>query len=76
VAADLQPIQRAREMAEFTERLLEPWRRRVEEQAEQVGHLKAELEHARRQIAAFEVERERAAAAAEGSARPWWRFWG
>lgn len=79
-ATDLQPIQRAREMAEYTERLLEPWRRRVEEQAEQVGRLKAELEQARQQIAAFEaaadaLEREQRAAAAAAAHRPWWRFW-
>ena len=78
---DLQPIQRAREMAEYTELLLAPWRRRVEEQAEQVGRLTAELEHARQQIAAFEaatdeLERAQEAATAEAAHRPWWRFWG
>jgi hypothetical protein len=80
VPTDLQPVQRAREMAEYTERLLEPWRRRVEEQAELVGRLKTELEQAREQIAAFEavtveLEREQQAAAAEVMRRPWWRFW-
>jgi hypothetical protein len=48
--------------------------------AEEVGRLKAELEQAQRRVAEFEaltddLERERAAAAAEGAARPWWRFW-
>jgi excisionase family DNA binding protein len=81
VATDLQPIQRAREMAEYTERLLAPWRQRVQEQAEQVGRLTAELEHARQQIAAFEaatddLEKAQEAAAAEALRRPWWRFWG
>jgi excisionase family DNA binding protein len=80
VPTDLQPVQRAREMAEYTERLLEPWRRRVEEQAELVGRLKTELEQAREQIAAFEavtveLEREQQAAAAGAVRRPWWRFW-
>jgi hypothetical protein len=68
-------------MAEYTELLLAPWRRRVEEQAEQVGRLTAELEHARQQIAAFEaatdeLERAQEAATAEAAHRPWWRFWG
>jgi excisionase family DNA binding protein len=81
VATDLQPIQRAREMAEYTERLLAPWRQRVEEQAEQVGRLTVELEHARKQIAAFEaatdeLEKAQEAATAEALRRPWWRFWG
>jgi hypothetical protein len=67
-------------MAEYTERLLAPWRQRVEEQAEHLGRLKAELEQARLQIAAFEavtdeLEQEPAAAAAEAARRPWWRFW-
>lgn len=80
-ATDLQPIQRAREMAEYTERLLAPWRQRAEEQAEQVGRLTAELEQAKRQIAAFEaatdeLEHEREATIVEATHRPWWRFWG
>jgi hypothetical protein len=68
-------------MAEYTERLLEPWRRRVEEQSELVGRLKTELEQARQQIAAFEavtddLEREQQAAATEAARRPWWKLWG
>jgi hypothetical protein len=97
-------VQRAEEMARYTAALLEPWRRRVEEQAEEigalktkldyavseltardttdqeVGRLKAELEQARQRIAEYDavseqLERERAAAAAEAASRPWWRFW-
>jgi hypothetical protein len=49
--------------------------------AEEIGRLKAELEQAQRRVAEFEavtddLERERAAAAAEAARRPWWRFWG
>ena len=48
--------------------------------AEEVGHLKAELEQSRQRVAEFEavaaeLEREQAAAAAEAARRPWWRFW-
>ena len=59
--AELVATARAREMAEYTERLLAPWRQRVEELAAQVGRLEAELEQAR----ARGQERRR-----------WWRWWG
>ena len=50
-------------MAEYTERLLEPWRRRVEEQAEEIGYLKTELRQARVQAEeAIHTAEERAAA--------------
>lgn len=42
----IQSAARAREMAIYTEELLGPWRRRVEDQAEEIGRLKAELRHA------------------------------
>jgi chromosome segregation ATPase len=40
----------------------------VNDGAGELGQLKAELEQARQQIAAFE-------AAADAARRPWWRFW-
>jgi hypothetical protein len=57
-------VSRAREMAEYTERLLLPWRDRVEQLSQRVGHLEAELAAARRE----EAER-------QAVPRPWWRFW-
>jgi transposase-like protein len=53
----LVPIQRAREMAEYTERLLESWRRRVEDLSRENGDLQAQLRQARQQL----VERDGAA---------------
>jgi DNA repair exonuclease SbcCD ATPase subunit len=44
--AAIQAIARAREMAAYTEELLGPWRRRLEEQAEEIGTLRAELRQA------------------------------
>jgi hypothetical protein len=49
--ASLQTLARAHEMAAYTERLLEPWRRRVEELAGENGQLRAELRHAEETIA-------------------------
>jgi hypothetical protein len=37
-------------MAAYTERLLEPWRRRVEELARENGQLRADLRHAEQAI--------------------------
>jgi hypothetical protein len=45
-AAALVATQRAEEMARYTATLLEPWRRRVEEQAEEIGALKTKLDYA------------------------------
>jgi excisionase family DNA binding protein len=42
----IQTAARAREMAAYTEELLGPWRRRLEEQAEEIGTLRAELRQA------------------------------
>jgi excisionase family DNA binding protein len=44
--AAIQTVARAREMAAYTEELLGPWRRRLEEQAEEIGTLRAELRQA------------------------------
>ena len=44
--AAIQTAARAREMAAYTEELLGPWRRRLEEQAEVIGTLRAELRQA------------------------------
>jgi excisionase family DNA binding protein len=44
--AAIQSAARAREMAAYTEELLGPWRRRIEEQAEEIGTLRAELRQA------------------------------
>jgi BMFP domain-containing protein YqiC len=60
-------VSRAREMAEYTERLLLPWRDRVEQLSQRLGHLEAELAAARRE----EAERQARLAVP----RPWWRFW-
>jgi chromosome segregation ATPase len=38
-------------MAAYTERLLEPWRRRVEELAGENGQLRADLRHAKEELA-------------------------
>jgi hypothetical protein len=43
--------QRAEEMARYTAALLEPWRRRVEEQAEEIGCLKTKLDYAAGELA-------------------------
>jgi hypothetical protein len=57
-SVELVASQRAREMAEYTEALLQPWRRRVEEQAEELGRVKNEMEHlqAERDAARAELE--------------------
>jgi hypothetical protein len=49
--------------------------------AEEIGRLKAELEHARRRVAEYEavtdeLERAQQTEAAEAARRPWWRLWG
>jgi hypothetical protein len=49
--ASLQSLARAQEMAAYTERLLEPWRRRVEELAGENGQLRADLRHAEAALA-------------------------
>jgi hypothetical protein len=46
---------RARELAEYTERLLAPWRLRLEEHVEEIGRLKAELRHAQSQTSGQET---------------------
>ena len=51
-AAALSAAQRAEEMARYTATLLEPWRRRVEEQAEEIGALKTKLDYAVDELAA------------------------
>jgi hypothetical protein len=53
---------RAEEMARYTAVLLEPWRRRVEEQAERLGRLEERAEHlqAEREAARAELEQARA----------------
>lgn len=65
----LQSTARAREMAVYTEELLGPWRRRVEEQAEEIGRLKAELHHARTQAQEALRSGEQRAAAEENTAQ-------
>lgn len=82
----LQAAQRAREMAEYSERLLAPWRTRVEELGRECGRLTAEADHLRERLAEERAERERweamlaeaEAATVEVAAprRPWWRLWG
>ena len=73
-------------MASYTRALLEPLHARLEAQAERIGRLEADLEHARTEVARERAERERweavlaaaeAAEAAEPAApgRPWWQFW-
>jgi hypothetical protein len=73
-------------MAEYSERLLAPWRARVEELGRECGRLAAEAGHLRERLAEERAERERweavlaaaeAADAAEAAAprRPWWQFW-
>lgn len=47
----LQSLARAQEMAAYTERLLEPWGRRVEELAGENGQLRADLRHAEEALA-------------------------
>ncbi|HVG95342.1 MAG TPA: hypothetical protein VNK05_00410 [Chloroflexota bacterium] len=87
-AAALIAAQRAEEMARYTATLLEPWRRRVEEQAEEIGVLKTKLdyavgERAERDATGEEVGRLKAeleqtrqrVAEFEAARRPWWRFW-
>jgi hypothetical protein len=81
----LQAGQRAREMAEYSERLLAPWRTRVEELSRECGRLAAEADHLRERLAEERAERGRweavlaAAEAAEAEVaaprRPWWQFW-
>jgi hypothetical protein len=51
VTAALVAAQRAEEMARYTATLLEPWRQRVEEQAEEIGRLKTKLDHATEELA-------------------------
>lgn len=66
----LQTLERAREMAAYTEQLLAPYVRRLEEQAEEIGRLKAEN-------ATLALLRDTAAPPVEPDRRrPWWRFWG
>ena len=77
-------------MAAYTEELLGPWRRRLEEQAEEIGTLRAELRQAQatakevlraaeERVAEYEAvtdEWDRAQEAEAAAARrPWWRFW-
>lgn len=50
-AAAIIAAQRAEEMARYTAALLEPWRRRVEEQAEEIGCLKTKLDFAAEELA-------------------------
>jgi hypothetical protein len=56
--ASLQSLARAQEMAAYTERLLEPWRRRVEELAGENGQLRADLRHAKEELAQREATAE------------------
>lgn len=42
----LQTLARAREMAAYTEQILAPYMAKIEQQAEEIGRLKAQLEHA------------------------------
>jgi hypothetical protein len=87
-AAALVAAQRAEEMARYTATLLEPWRRRVEEQAEEIGVLKTKLDYAVGELAErdatgeevgrLKAELEQArqrVAELEVVRRPWWRFW-
>ena len=57
--ASLQSLARAHEMAAYTERLLEPWRRRVEELAGENGQLRADLRHAEEALAGRDVTLEK-----------------
>ena len=68
-------VARAQEMAAYTQRLLEPLQGHLREQAEEIGRLKAELEHAREAIAERGALPAATAAAAPARPRPWWRFW-
>lgn len=58
-------VARAREMAIYNEQVTRPYVRRIEEQAEQIGRLSAELEHTRREAERERAERERVARDAE-----------
>ena len=64
---------RAQEMAAYTERLLAPYVKRIEEQAEEIGALKAQL--AAREEPAPQTE---SAPSPEWEARRWWQrlLWG
>jgi hypothetical protein len=68
-------VQRAQEMAEYTERLLAPWRTIVQQQAEEIGALKAQLAAA---TATAPPPETASAPPAEGrTGRSWWaRLWG
>lgn len=68
-------VQRAEEMAVYSERLLAPYVRRIEEQAEEIGHLKAELEQERsiRQ----RTNDDAPPPESQAERRSWWqRLWG
>lgn len=65
---------RAEEMARYSHELLSPVLARLEAQAEELGHVRAQLEHARARIA--ELETRSAPPAGEHRAgRRWWRRW-
>ena len=55
VGTTLQTFARAREMALYTEQLLAPYVRRLEEQAEEIGRLRAELRQAQARVAEAET---------------------
>jgi hypothetical protein len=80
----IQAAQRAREMADYSERLLAPWRARVEELGRECGRLGAEADHLRERLAEERAERERweavlaeaeAAVEVPAPSRRWWQFW-
>jgi hypothetical protein len=89
--AELVGNQRAREMAEYSASLLEPWRRRVEELSRENGHLEERTEHLQAALEQARAQLTEALAPNEPPApqsvpqaepwpegRPWWRrlLWG
>jgi hypothetical protein len=75
----LPAVQRAQEMAAYTERLLEPLHTRLEAQAERIGRLELALETANARLAMFEApETQNGGAPHWPEHRRWWQrlVWG
>jgi hypothetical protein len=85
--AALQTMARAQELAALTEAITAPWRRRLEEQAEELGRVRERLAVAEARLAELETPAPIPTSATNGSAAPaqeperrvsWWRrlLWG